>query len=281
MKKLINSILFFTITIATTFIFNIDNVSAHLIDGKKHAPIICKLPEKRNWLEKSNCKALSKRHRLCTLDEHCALLKLEKLEEDVEDANQIIDENEKKISKIKKELLGTATCGDLVFNHKTNKKTSLYILPDKKSKKVANIEKNKDLLFISPSSKNKKWYFVKIKKENTCADGFIEQKFVVKKAGEDTVVKVGPKLIEINQPSWAEEDKLILIDAEGTVSITGAIQDGKIDQIIINEEEEIINGDNSFTFLLFVPSSGSEVRIIGNKNGKKVKELTFKVKVGK
>ena len=48
-----------------------------------------------------------------------------------------------------------------------------------------------------------------------------------------------------------------------------------------NEEEEIINGDNSFTFLLFVPSSGSEVRIIGNKNGKKVKELTFKVKVGK
>jgi len=33
--------------------------------------------------------------------------------------------------------------------------------------------------------------------------------------------------------------------------------------------------------LLFVPSGGSEVRIIGNKNGKKVKELTFKVKVGK
>ena len=65
------------------------------------------------------------------------------------------------------------------------------------------------------------------------------------------------------------------------MSITGAIQDGKIDQIIINEEEEIINSDNSFTFLLFVPSSGSEVRIIGNKDGKKVKELTFKVKVGK
>ena len=44
---------------------------------------------------------------------------------------------------------------------------------------------------------------------------------------------------------------------------------------------EIINGDNSFTFLLFVPSSGSEVRIVGNKNGKKVKELMFKVRVGK
>ena len=145
-------------------------------------------------------------------------------------------------------------------------------MPNKKSKKIAELEKDKDLLFISPSSKNKNWYFVKIKKENKCADGFIEQKFVVKKAGEDKVVKVGPKLIEINQPNWSEEGKLILIDAEGTVSITGAIQEGKIDQIIINEEEEIINSDNSFTFLLFVPSGASEVRIIGNKNEKKVKK---------
>ena len=281
MKKFINSFVFFTIVIATTFIFNIDNVSAHLIDGKKHAPIICKPPEKRNWLEKSNCKALKKRHRLCTLDEHCTLLKLEKLEEDVEEANQTIEENEEKISKIEKELLGTATCGDLIFNHKANKKTSLYILPDKKSKKIIDIEKNKELLFISPSSKNKKWYFVKIKKENTCADGFIEQKFVVKKAGEDTVVKVGPKLIEINQPSWAEEDRLILVDAEGTASITGAIQEGKIDKIMINDEEEIIEGDNSFSFVIFVPKSGAEVRVVGYKNEKKIKELIFKIKVGK
>ena len=74
---------------------------------------------------------------------------------------------------------------------------------------------------------------------------------------------------------------MILVDAEGTVSISGAIQEGKIDQILINEEEEIINSDNTFTYLLFVPNSGSEVRIIGNKNGKKVKELIFTVKVGK
>jgi len=32
---------------------------------------------------------------------------------------------------------------------------------------------------------------------------------------------------------------------------------------------------------MHVPSAGAEVRIIGNKNGKKVKELIFKVKVGK
>ena len=84
------------------------------------------------------------------------------------------------------------------------------------------------------------------------------------------------KLINLN----GQKKTLESLDAEGTVSITEAIKDGKIDQIIINEEEEIIIG-NSFTFLLFVPSSGSEVRIVGNKNGKKVKELMFKVRVGK
>jgi len=281
MKKLINSALCFAIVLATVFIFNADDASAHLINGKKHKPIRCVLPEDRDILTKQYCKQMLKNHRLCRAEEHCALLRIEKLKENVDDANKVITETKQKLNATEQELLGTATCGDLVFNHKTSKKTSLHILPDKKSKKIAELEKDKDLLFISPSSKNKNWYFVKIKKENKCADGFIEQKFVVKKAGEDKVVKVGPKLIEINQPNWSEEGKLILIDAEGTVSITGAIQEGKIDQIIINEEEEIINSDNSFTFLLFVPSGGSEVRIIGNKNGKKVKELTFKVKVGK
>ena len=32
---------------------------------------------------------------------------------------------------------------------------------------------------------------------------------------------------------------------------------------------------------MFVLSNGAKVRIIGNKNGKKVKELIFKVKVRK
>ena len=99
----------------------------------------------------------------------------------------------------------------------------------------------------------------------------IYNKNLYQKDEEDKVVKVGPKLIEINEPNWTKEDKLILIDAEGTVSLSGVIQEGKIDQIIINEEEEIINSDNTFTYLLFVPSDGA-TRIIGNKNGKKVKD---------
>ena len=58
------------------------------------------------------------------------------------------------------------------------------------------------------------------------------------------------------------------------------IHAAKIDENYSNEEEEIINGDNTFTYILFVPNSGTEVRIVGNKNGKKVKELIFTVKVG-
>ncbi len=70
------------------------------------------------------------------------------------------------------------------------------------------------------------------------------------------------------------------IDAEGTVSLIGAVQEGKIDQIIVNEEEEDIQSDQSFSHLIFVPKSGAEVRIVGNKNGQKIKELIFKIKVG-
>ena len=67
---------------------------------------------------------------------------------------------------------------------------------------------------------------------------------------------------------------------KGTISISGAIQEGKIDTILINDEEEIINGDNSFSFVIFVPKSGAQVRIVGLKNEKKVKELIFNIKVG-
>ena len=47
--------------------------------------------------------------------------------------------------------------------------------------------------------------------------------------------------------------KLMIIDAEGTLSITGAVTEDKVDEILINEEEETINDDNTFTYLLFVP----------------------------
>jgi len=279
MKKLINSVLFFTIVFLFFSIFENKEAFAH--KAKNHKPIVCIPEEERTSAQRKTDKFWNFQHRLSKLQQDCAILEIEKKKKELEAKESEIEAKESEIKDLQDEIGGLADCGDIPFNHKASANAKVYQKPNSKSKVVSNVKKGQEMLFIAPSQENKSWYYVKIKKDASCADGYIQQKFVIKKAGEDKVVKVGPKLIEINQPSWAEEDKLILIDAEGTVSITGAIQDGKIDQIIINEEEEIINGDNSFTFLLFVPSSGSEVRIIGNKNGKKVKELTFKVKVGK
>jgi len=279
MKKLINSVLFFTIVFSFFSIFENKEAFAH--KAKNHKPIVCIPEEERTSAQRKTDKFWNFQHRLSKLQQDCAILEIEKKKKELEAKESEIEAKESEIKDLQDEIGGLADCGDIPFNHKASANAKVYQKPNSKSKVVSNVKKGQEMLFIAPSQENKSWYYVKIKKDASCADGYIQQKFVIKQAGEDKVVKVGPKLIEINQPSWAEEDKLILIDAEGTVSITGAIQDGKIDQIIINEEEEIINGDNSFTFLLFVPSSGSEVRIIGNKNGKKVKELTFKVKVGK
>ena len=279
MKKLINSVLFFTFIFSIFSIFETKEATAH--PSKNHKPLICIPEEERTKSQIANDKRWNFIHRLSKLQQDCAILEIEKKKKEIENKEKEIEAKQSEIKNLEDEIGGLADCGDIPFNHKASANAKVYQKPSSKSKVVSNVKKGQEMLFIAPSQENKSWYYVKVKKDASCADGYIKQKFVIKKAGEDKVVKVGPKLIEINQPSWAEEDKLILIDAEGTVSITGAIQEGKIDQIIINEEEEIINGDNSFTFLLFVPSSGSEVRIIGNKNGKKVKELTFKVKVGK
>ena len=277
-KILINLILFFTVIFSVTFIFNINEASAH--KSKKHKPMICIAEEDRTKAQRTTDKQWNYLHRLSKLQQDCAILEIENKKKEIADGIKIIEDKDKAIQGLEDELGGLADCGDIPFNHKVSANIKVYQKPDSKSNVVVIAKKGQELLFISPSQKNKDWAYVKIKKEQGCADGYIKQKFVVKKAGVDKIVKVGPKLIEINEPRWAKEDRLILIDAAGTVSITGAIQDGKIDEIIINEEEEIINSDNSFTFLLFVPSGGSEVRIIGNKNGKKVKELSFKVKVG-
>ena len=258
-----NRYIFFTL-LALLSLFYFNDLNAH--PSKNHKPMVCILEEDRTAAQKQNCKTLLFFHRLCKLDQDCAILELEKQKNQIE--------------QLEDKLGGVSDCGDIPFNHKSNKKTKIYKEASTKSDVVVEVEKDQELLFFAPSQKNKNWYYVKVRNDKICSDGYIQQKFVVKKEDQDTVVNVGPKLISIIQPNWEKEDELILINAEGTVSITGAIQEGKIDEIIINEQEEIINSDNTFTYLLFVPNSGAEVRIIGNKNGKKVKELSFKVRVG-
>ena len=277
--KIIFSSLFLLSIVYFIFVFTSNHVSAH--PKKNHKPMICVLEEDRSEVTKRNCKALLFIHRLCKADQDCAILELERRKKELESKELEIQAKEDEIRELEDEIGGLADCGDIPFNHKASSSAKIYQKPSSNSKIVAEVKKGQELLFFAPAQKNPKWYYVKVKKDNSCADGYIKQKFVIKKESEDKVVKVGPKLIKITDPVLSDDEKLMIIDAEGTISVSGAIQDGKIDKIMINDEEEIINGDNSFSFVIFVPKSGAEVRIIGSKNDKKIKELIFKIKVGK
>jgi len=272
--------LFNLLTIFLVFlIFSSNNAYAH--KAKNHKPIICIPEEERTPAQRNKDKFWNFQHRLSKLQQDCAILELEKRKQELEDKEQEIQAKEEEIKELEDEIGGLADCGDIPFNHKASSSAKIYQKPSSNSKVVAEVKKGQEMLYFSPAQNDPKWSYVKVKKDNSCADGYIKQKFVIKKESEDKVVKVGPKLIKITDPVLSDDEKLMIIDAEGTISVSGAIQDGKIDKIMINDEEEIINGDNSFSFVIFVPKSGAEVRIIGSKNDKKIKELIFKIKVGK
>ena len=234
------------------------SVEAH--PAKKHKPIACIPDDELTKGQKQHRKTVNYFHRLTKNQQNCMILELEK--------------KNKKIEKIGE----AAQCPTIPFNHRARSNTSLYLKADVKSKKLKEIKKNDNLLFVSESGPG--WGYVTLREGEQCITGYMLSKLIVQKDDEDTTVSTGSQIISIIEPKWKKLNKLIVINAEGTVSIIGAVQEGKIDQIFINEEEELINGDNSFTYMLFVPKSGAQVRIVGNKNGKKVKELIFKVQVG-
>ena len=234
------------------------NVIAH--PSKNHKPLVCIPEEERTKNQLQQQKTMNFFHRMTKMQQDCAMIELEKQRKKIEDIGEL------------------ATCPSVPFNHLASKDSKLFLKPDSKSKVIEEIKKGQEILFISEP--NQDWSYISVKIDESCIEGFLIAKNIITKDDEDRLLSVGPSLISILEPSWKVKNKLISIDAEGTVSLIGAVQEGKIDQIIINEEEEDIQSDNSFSHLLFVPKSGEEVRIVGNKNGKKIKELIFKIKVG-
>ncbi len=255
MKKLFLLILFTFFSLG----FFILNAYAH--KAKDHKPIVC-IPEgERTKEELMHQKTVNFLHRMTKLQQDCAMIEIE--------------EKNKKLENVKDQ----ANCPAVRFNHLASQDIDLFLKPDSKSKVLEKIKKGQEMIFISEV--DKEWSYVTVKIEQSCIEGFIKAKSLMTKDGEDKSISVGSDLISIIEPTWNVKDKLITIKAEGTLSIIGAIQEGTIDQVIINENEEDIQSNNSFAFLLFVPKNGAEVRIIGNKKGQKVKELIFKVEVGK
>lgn len=250
----------FLLAIFTLFSLGLFSLSANAHPAKKHKPLVCIPEEERTKSQLSTQKTANWFHRMTKLQQDCAMLEIEK--------------QRKKIEKIGE----LATCPSVPFNHLSSKDMNLFLKPDEKSKILEKIKKEQEMLFISEPNQN--WSYVSVKVDESCIEGFVIAKNIIAKDDQDKSMSVGSSLISIIEPSWKVKNKLISIDAEGTVSLIGAVQEGKIDQIIVNEEEEDIQSDQSFSHLIFVPKSGAEVRIVGNKNGQKIKELIFKIKVG-
>ena len=69
------------------------------------------------------------------------------------------------------------------------------------------------------------------------------------------------------------------IDVEGFVSLTGTINEQRVDKVTVNGEEVIIESNNTFLEMLDVPMSGLVVRVVASNEGTKVESIKFKIKV--
>ena len=219
----------------------------------KQEPIVCIPESERTEVQLQNDRFWNGLNRLSKLQQDCVMA-------EIEATNQ------------------AAICPKIPFAHRSSGKTNLFLEAKDNSKVIAAIKKDQEILFISEA--NKYWNYITIRNEDKCITGYVKAIYTVKKGDKDTVVSVGPDLLSIIQPVWKIENKLMTINAEGMVSILGAIEEGKIDLVVINGQEEALQSNNTFSHLLFVPSEGAEVRIVATNKGKKVKELIFKVEVG-
>ena len=290
--KTFNILIFFIIIF--TFANN-EQAYAHLINGKehklygtqKHKPLICIPDEKRHFLTRKLCDGKRKNHSLCKEDAQCALIKILEQEKALEGAADIIADKEKENEELEKKLGDMTICTDITFNHKTSENSKLFRAPNNTSLVITELKKDEEILFISPSSKDKKWYFVLTRANKVCNSGYIQQKFVVKKESDDEdIVITTPKKVKKSQeisiisPEWTEEGKLIEVSASGIQTIRGWVDENKIDEVIVDEKVRPIQSNGTFSFNIFIKKDTKEVRITGYKNGKKVKSLIFKIRVG-
>jgi len=252
-KIISNFIFLFLLMLSVSF-----TSSAMAHKSKKHKPLICIPEEERTKGQLQKDKFWNRYHRLSKLQQDCAMVEIEILQGEI-----IID----------------VECGNIPFGHISSGNTFLRNDSNKKAEVIKKIKKGDEILFVSETEGNKNWAFVTVSLGNKkCAQGFLLAKFILKK--EDGGIISSKELIDILEPSWKKKDKLILVNAEGNHTLKGVVGDGKIDKIIVNDEEEIILDDNSFKAQVFVPNDGIEVRIIGYKNNQIKKKLIFTIKVG-
>ena len=237
--------------------------------------VSCKPEEERNFIEKTICWQYKQVGLVCKLDLNCERTERREIEEEVEE----VEEKDAEIEQLVEVGRDLATCVPLESNHLAAANTNLFQDSNDESKVIAKIKKDEELIFIARAIEDKKdWIFVFTNKN--CKQGYVNEKYVKAKITNGPGPDPGDKLIDIIEPRWTKENKLIVIEREGPNSLAGKIQANKIDQIFINGEEEFIESDNTFSKLVNVPKNGLEVRIVGHKDGIKVDSLDFKIQVG-
>jgi uncharacterized protein YgiM (DUF1202 family) len=268
----LNKILFISLIVIS--IFFITNIAhSHKIDGKEHDPITCKLESERMWWEKLICKDAQKRHRLCKLDEQCAIIEL--------------DEQQKKIDELENNISKNTPvdCKNLTFSHVALKNTSLFQKTSSKSTVIEKIKKGQKISFVG--STDKKGWIIVVPKGNVCKIGYINESYIGLSTQTATKKKEAPKLksnIKITYPKWEKVNELIVLENSGFFEIDGFVnKDQGINKVIINydgnDEEMILGSDGSFNGSLQIENS-LDVRITTFKNEKQIgKALVFKVEV--
>ena len=271
---------FLVLLVGMITFFTADKVDAHKVkkNGKMvgHDPITCKLESDRKWFERFICKEATKVHKMCKLDQHCAILKLEEQQKQID----IL------VGKIESAV--PVNCNSLTFSHVALNNASVYQKPSGNSKVIKKVKKEQKISFVG--STEKKGWIIVVPKDKLCTVGYINEKNIGLSTGSATSSKSdAPKIkkdtnIEITYPKWKTKNKLIVLDQDGFFEIDGYVnKDLGINKVIINydgnDEEMILGSDGSFNVSLQIENA-LDVRITSYKGKKQIgKVLTFKIEV--
>ena len=276
MKKIRKKLLISTIFLPILYFVNLNNVSAHqdlTILHPAHPPIVCKPESERNLAEKTLCKDKLKRHKLCTLDQYCKVLELEKLN------------NELSALKNKIKNQDPINCNSLTFSHVALENAPMYKDTSGNSKVINNVKKGQKVSFVG--STDKEGWIIIVPKDKVCKIGYINESYIGLATNTGTAKKEAPKIksnIEITYPKWKKVNELIVLDSSGFFEIDGFVnKDQGINKVIMNydgnDEEMILGSDGSFNGSLQIENT-LDVRITTFKNKKQIgKALVFKVEV--
>ena len=268
--------------VGTITFFTADKVNAHKVfkNNKwvEHDPITCKLESDRNWFERFGCKESAKKHKLCKLDQYCAISKLV--------------EQQKKIDTLvgKIEDAVPVNCNSLTFSHVALNNASIYQKPSGNSKVIKKVKKGQKISFVG--STEKKGWIIVVPKDKLCTVGYINEKNIGLSTSSGTSTSANPeppkikkdKNIKITFPKWKKVGQLITVDQSGFFEIDGFVnKDLAINKVIINydgdDEEMILGSDGSFNATLQIENT-LDVRITTYKNSTQIgKALVFKVAV--